>query len=346
MAVHVRRTASIALALIVCGILLPLGYAHWLRTRTFVALEMPVSLSPGTAHSPEFTVNLPGWYQIGTDVDSGFPFTYDCGFGGRPPLLKTRSTIYRNGRVLEQIDGSDRFLGHFYAEPRKHYRFDLEILTNAGCLNKGHPTIFVRTSSAYYEYLQDVLLILSGLLFLSGVGMLLFSIAVHAEDRATPPSCSSPLDGPRHYRYPSRRKLPLKARFVRLPSFALLYAVILGTVLTPGFLILLGANRQSTGFVVHLSKLVPPTGGAQVPLLVVALEKAGAGSPPHLYLNSRPMAWEALGSAIKTELKYRAEWAVYVEADPYVEWGDAVRVIGIVRGAGVKVVFVTTPHAG
>ena len=64
MGAPVKVVAGIAIILILLGILLPAGYQRWMNTRTFVALDMPVSLSPGHIKTPDFEINLEGWYEI------------------------------------------------------------------------------------------------------------------------------------------------------------------------------------------------------------------------------------------------------------------------------------------
>jgi hypothetical protein len=342
---RVRATAGIAWTLILIGIILPALYARWLTTRTFLAFEMPASLKPGEISSTEFTVNLEGWYQIGTDVDQSFPFRFDCGFGGRPPLLKTHVSIYRDGRALEQSDGADRFLGHFHAEPGERYRFDLEILTDASCLNSGHPRIFVWTDSRYYEYLQHFVWIVSAVLLLWGVGLLFFSITGRLFVRAEPQSELHISEGTGPY-FPRQRARPLKPRFTRMPSFGLLCTMTLGAVLLPSFLIYLcvwGYDRPSVGVRVHLVRpsLSRSAGTFRPSRVLLRVECTRFDTLPRLYLNSRPVRSGSLPDALKFELKSHAEWIVYVEGNSRCTWEDVANAIDIIRTSGAQVVLST-----
>ncbi len=350
MGAPVRVVAGIAIILILVGIALPASYQRWMNTRTFVALDMPVSLSPGHIRTIDFSVNLTGWYQIGVDGDNRFFYRPDCGFGAFDPLLKTRSIVYRDGRVLEHFDGADRFLGHFYAEKQKRYSLDIQVLTDAGCLNGGHPRIFVWAPSAAYELLYDQLLALSVVLVLGGLGALALSTTTLVEKQTTAQEQLAIVENARHDYYPSRRTLPLRPRSSRLPPFGLVYTVILAGVLIPTFLIYLYVWRydhRSAGIEVHLLNLGPQRAAdSWTGLLVVQVEDVGTGLPPRLYLNSKAIVWEALGPALKDELKSRSEWVVYVEADRNVNWGDAVNAMDIIRGVGAKVVLLTTEPTG
>lgn len=342
-----RVVVGATIALIVLGVGLPAGYRHWINTRTFVALDLPVSLSAGHIRTVEFGVNLTGWYQIGVDRDDQLFYTLDCRFGAFKPLLKTRSIIYRDGHEWEHFGGADRFLGHFYAEKQKRYSLDIQVLTDAECLNRGHPRVFVWTPSADYERLYDQLLTLSMVLVLGGLGILAFSASALTGKQPTPQVQLSIVENAGYAWSPSHRKLPLRSRLSQLPQFGLFYAGILAGVLIPTFLIYLyawGYDRRSLGIEVRLLKpgaLRSPSDSQPAPL-VLRIESTGLNSPPLLYLNSEPSAWDELNAELKTHLKTRAEWLVYVEADSTVAWGDAANAMDIIRGAGAKVVLLTT----
>ena len=140
----------------------------------------------------------------------------------------------------------------------------------------------------------------------------------------------------------------MAGRISRIPSLGLLYSVMVGVVLLPTFLIYIhiwGLDRRSTGIDVRLVRpgALRGTRDFITPQLVVRIESAGSGSAPHVYLNSRPVAWEGLAPLLRSELKSRAEWFVYIEADSDVAWGDAASAMDVIRGAGAQVVLLTTP---
>jgi biopolymer transport protein ExbD len=341
-----RVTATIAIILILLGIALPAGYGRWMGTRTFVALDQQVSLSPGHIRTADFDVNLAGWYQVGVDVDRGFPYRPGCGFGALDPLLKTRSIVYRGGRELGHFEGADRFLGHFYAEKRKQYSLDIQVLTDASCFNTAHPRIFVWCPSAGYEFLYDGPLALSVVLVLSGLGTLAFSTATLVGKRTKSSDQLAIVENATYEYYPSRRKLPLRTRFSQPPSFGLVYALVLAGVVIPSFDIFIyswGYDHRSVGIRVHLLKSSPlrtHDDSWRAPP-VIRIENAGLGSPPQLYLNSRPIADEQMGLLLTAELKSRSNRVVYVQASGEVEWGDAIGIMDIIRGTGAKVVLLT-----
>jgi biopolymer transport protein ExbD len=71
----------------------------------------------------------------------------------------------------------------------------------------------------------------------------------------------------------------------------------------------------------------------------------GADVPPHLYLNSAPVLWGELASALRNQLKLRPDWVVYIEADEHISWADVVNAMDIIRGTNAKVVLLTTKTA-
>jgi hypothetical protein len=341
--------ASIAIILITLGIAIPIGYQYWMCTRTFVALDMPVSLSSGYVKTPDFEINLEGWYEIWIntrDQTSG----HDCRYTPSDVSLAADYTVHRDGHELAHSGGEYQYLGHFFADRKGRYGLDIRFLSDITCLNSRQPSLTVWTSSNHYEYLSDWLRASSAFLFLGGLGILVFSIAGHVGTQGTAEGEAAISENAGCAYYPSRRKLPLRPRFSRPPAFGFVYSVVVASVLMPSCLIFIyawGFDYRSVGIQVQLSntELHRGTDDFFRPPLIVRLEKATPGSPPRLYLNARPIAWEALGLSLRSELKSRAEWIVYFETDRSVEWtddvdwGDVANAMDIARGLGARVAF-------
>jgi len=64
-----------AVALIILPVALLAGYGHWLATRNFTPLDIPVSLSHGHIRTTDFCVNITGEYFVDFIVDRSFPYT-------------------------------------------------------------------------------------------------------------------------------------------------------------------------------------------------------------------------------------------------------------------------------
>src|SRR5882762_6821645 len=118
-----------------------------------------------------------------------------------------------------------------------------------------------------------------------------------------------------HEGYLSRRYLPRRSRLAALPPFRLAYTIVLCSLLLPSFLIFVyswGWDRRSIGIPVSVLRLGPNVDYSTMPMLV---RIDGDSLPPHLYLNSTPVAWSQLADALRNHLKVRPDWFVYVEAD-------------------------------
>ncbi len=148
------RLAYLSVAITLAALVLPQAYWQWLETRTFVALDMPVSLSKGDIRTPDFPINLKGWYHVVVWVDGDFS---SCQAGLSHLALVSRSTVQSKGNVIESSEGRDRYLGQFYAAKQGHYAVAVETMSDPSCLNAGHPRIGVWTESNSYVNLYNQL---------------------------------------------------------------------------------------------------------------------------------------------------------------------------------------------
>jgi len=336
-------SAGIAVALIALGIAAPVGYRHWLGTRTFSPLDLPVSLSQGRIETTDFYINLREQYFVGIDID--YPFTYkaDCPLYGADSVLKTHVTLFREGHVLGQTDGAHYYyIAFFDATAKGHYRLDIDVLSDASCLNAGHPRLAVWTASTSYYALYRVALWLSFIPITGGFGLLIrapLMAALRLRRRSQTLGIS---EGPvaEHRRWPPR--FPRTKPFSLLPSFGLFYATVL-SFLVIALLFIQTFRPIPKGLWVSVLQRPPEAkGAAEIPPIVVRLEDAGPAFPPELYVNSRAVSWEGLEFAVRRQLTARPEWVVYIEADADVPWVDVVSVVDMVRGLQAKAVLLTS----
>ncbi len=333
MGLHLPRITYLSAAVILAGIVVPQAYWHWLQTRTFVALDQPVSLSRGEIRTADFPLNIRSWYHITLWVDSDFS---GCQSGFSHLALVSRSTVYNNGHAIESSEGMDRYLGHFYADKEGRYNVSIEITSDPSCLNPGHPRIGIWTQSssslAIYHELRDI----GQIVVIAGLGLLAFSLS-KIKPRPTI------AQGTEHACYLPRKRAP-RARFPLLPPFGLSYTLVLSSIVVPTFLMFIfawGWDRPSMG--IRISTLEEPLLSARsvsfnLPPLV-RLEQVGNDGPPKLYLNSKPVRWDELGEALTKELKLRPDWVVYVDADDMVSWSDVIGTMDIIRGRHAKIVL-------
>jgi hypothetical protein len=175
-----RRTwnvSAVAFVMIATGIGLPIAYKAWFNTRTFQALDSPVSLSKHHFRAPDFNVNIKGWYQIFANLNYEASYDSGCGFVGTNSVLKTHTVIHGPGKSTIESESADHFLGHFYADKKGIYSVDIEVQSDASCLNVGDPRISIWTAAdsymLYYHDLEQV----AAVLIAVGVGVLVFSLA-------------------------------------------------------------------------------------------------------------------------------------------------------------------------
>ena len=340
MGLRVPRLAYIAVSMILSGIILPRACLHWLETRTFVPLDMPVSLSRGDIKTPEFFINLKGWYQIVIWVDSDFS---GCWSGVSYQTLRSRSIVYGNGHVIPSSEAFDRYLGHFYAPEKGRYSVSLELISDPACLNAGHPRIGVWTDSSSYVQLYNEFRHTGLVVVFAGLGLLAFSTTrieyrVAASAEALPAShntgdaCST-----------SHARLPLRARFAVLPSFGLSYTAVLTCLLASVVVIYAAGRRPSLGIPASVTNELPssPSAASSNMPLLVRLEYAGSGAPPLLYLNLKPTRWNEWGNGLSSELIVRPDGFVDGEADELVSWSDVIGVMDIIRSRHARVVLLT-----
>ena len=180
MRLHVPRLVSFSAAVIVAALVIPQVYWLWLETRSFVALKMPVSLSNGSVRTPDFPVNLRGWYHVVVWVDSDFS---GCWTGVSQLAFVSHTMVYSSGKAIESSEGSDRYLGHFYAAGKGHYQVTSEITSDPTCFNAGHPRIGVWTDSGRYVSLYDEMRNTGVVIAIICVGLLAYSFSTADKKR-------------------------------------------------------------------------------------------------------------------------------------------------------------------
>lgn len=336
MGLHLPRITYLSVAVILAGIVVPQAYWHWLQTRTFVALDQPVSLTRGEIRTADFPLNIRSWYHITLWVDSDFS---GCQRGFSHLALVSRSTVYNNGHAIESSEGLDRYFGHFYADNKGRYNVSIEITSDPSCLNDGHPRIGIWTESGrsvdFYNELRNA----GQVIAIAGLGLLAFSLSKIKLRTQGFSDC----EDTRHACYlPGKRAS--RARFPLLPPFGLSYTLVLSSIVVPSFLIFIyawGWDRPSMGIRISTSEeplLSARSLSVNLPPLV-RLEQVGNDGPPKLYLNSNPVRWDELGEALTNQLKLRPDWVVYVDADDMVSWSDVIGAMDIIRGRHAKIVL-------
>jgi biopolymer transport protein ExbD len=309
---------------------------YWMSTRTFVAVNMPISLVPGHVKTGPFRINLSDSYTIWIDFDQNLPFDPNC---SSYSVLQTRWALRRDRIVAQESDEPiihDCFLGFLQAE-KGTYDLDVEVLSDASCLNPRHPRLRVWTEKSYYTDSTGPVQWLS--LLCAGAGMSLLVIFGHRQLRgrsARPASFALSESTGQHFHF--AQKFQLTKKFSGLPPFGLVAAIICFVGVFP--LYVLESPRPPLGLKVRVLK--PAVLSAKVkPLTEPVVVRLRVGLPRKLYLNSRLVSLSTLDVELKKELKLRPDWVVYFDADPDLPWEQAAEVIDIIRGAGAEVVLLT-----
>jgi len=349
-------TAWLGICLILVGVVSWMSIETWMTTRSFVAVDMPVSLVPGQIKTGAFRINLKARYsiRIGSDLVD-LPDSYEtwmrygeiqefnakCDTNALP---QTRWVLYHNGKAIARSLGRGPSLAYFDAE-KGIYALEVEVLSDASCLTSQHPKLRVSTSRSDYTDYANPLLSLSALFFGVGISMLVLShISQFADSAAWTVSLGH--SGTIGVYFQWAQKFQLKKVFYGLPAFGLVTVFTLFTVWVP-VVLLSNWTVPPQGLKVHLvtPKALSMTAEPSLPPVLVQLKYDGSRGGPKLYLNSRPVSLGSLENELKKELKLRPDWVVYFEGDPDLAWGEAVQIIDIIRGVPAEVVLLTPESA-
>lgn len=147
-------TARVGLALIAIAIAGFGGWNWWMATRTWVPLDLPISLSRGHIRTPEFKINVESTYYIHVPVEPEFDFEGGpCIPGVRcPSALETSWSISQGGRVIARGKNNPRgrALGCFNAG-KGRYVLELDVWQDGTRLNAGAPHLAIFEIGGAYE---------------------------------------------------------------------------------------------------------------------------------------------------------------------------------------------------
>jgi hypothetical protein len=154
----------IGLFLAAAGVCWLIGNRLWYSTRTWTALDVPVSLAIGHVTTPEFQVNLEDQFEVELDVDRPVPSDVMddvLGIGESPSAANANLRGFKlawalrcNEEVVKQgvSDGrgegywgktTGRVLSYFPARGGKVYRLDIDVLDDGSRLSPYHPHLKV-----------------------------------------------------------------------------------------------------------------------------------------------------------------------------------------------------------
>jgi biopolymer transport protein ExbD len=317
-----------------------LGTTHWLNTRTFVPVNIPVSLEAGQLHSGPFNINLRADFWVSLDLDdSADDWTPGkCSVDNLPPLKWTLYRLHKQSAELWAVPDPSwirrQSLDGFHAVPGT-YRLDLDIPRSTVCLNARHPHLRISTSSGNQQEICGLVQYVC--LFLGGTGVMLLLRALYF--RLLPGVSTSTLpkifpEQTAHNVLPLQRHRPLPLLH-DLPNFGLICGLLffvvffVFTTVTPrtpaGLFISLGRSQWATA---------PESPWPTSLSVYITAQK-------DFLVNGRPVPRDKLRSELQEKLARSMVWTVYLEADSNTSFGDTVYLIDTIQGLGAKAVWIT-----
>jgi biopolymer transport protein ExbD len=341
---NAKLRAWIGAFMLALGIASFAGIYYWFSTRTFFPVDMPISLAPGHISTGSFLINLKGDYDVEIETGDGRLVPPEC---HSYDFVKANWTLLSNGRVVERWNEGTpyTYLGAFASEKRT-YDLELNVLSDSGCLNPGHPRLRVYIVDYVKKSYADLAALVMWIsAFVAAIGVCLFLLnigvfrATESPDSLRLTDSGSPLE---HFQW--AQKLPLKKTFTGLPSFGLFGAICAVAFLIPIWIV---TTWHTTSVGLRVLLLKP---GAAVAAndrwaepTVVRILDVGAGKEPRLYVGSKLVAWKDLRTRLNQEIfRHPPGQPVYVEADPELPWADIEYVVDEARGLKAEVVMVTT----
>ena len=338
-----KGSFATAAALIICPIVALLGYKRWLDTRTFQPLDMPISLSPGHVKTPNFYINLTSEYRAMVDVDYSATYATGCQEDAWRSL-KTKTTAFENGANIGEADGpvyGD--VAVITVDKKGLYSLDLNVLSDASCLNSAHPTLTVSIASDFpYDdlYRTGVWIVLIPVV--AGIGLLGYLLLARTKRTI---NTRSEVEGeePRTTSVVEPRPLEETQRFAALPHFGLYCTTVLGLVVF--VMMVLNTPYPSKGLYVSLN-VDPNARYDPTPPIIVTIRQDPATLYPNLFVNSKPVRWSGLQDALKNELKVRPNWVIYIDGDPNLPFAHVAEVVNAAKELHAKAVLLTPESSG
>jgi biopolymer transport protein ExbD len=337
--VRSRLGGWLGIALVAAGVLLCASSRYWLATRTFVPLDIPVSLARGHIRTGEFKINLDATYFVG--IQLGANGTGSCGAAYGHDMVQTLWTVTLDGKTVPpggKLPKAGCDVGMLSGGPGR-YELDIEVVSDTATLDTLNPRLHIETY--WWDYAEandtaDDFLALGIFLVVVGTSLLLLSSI--GSNRRWPQEVALHISPPRanRLRIPRRDSRLLDPRSTA-PLLGYVYAVTYMVVFLVNAPFYLATWFYDSGLPVRLVRpgVILVASGRETGLLVY-VDQSG-----NFYLNSKPITAQDLPPALEAELDRRADHTVYVEGDPTIEYGAVVQAMSLVRAAGGDVVMMT-----
>jgi len=336
-----KTLATIGLTVMVTAVFVSWGTNHWVQTRTFDPVDMPVGLEPGQIRSGEFEINLRESYGIFIHLDDSLNDSYEDGRCSYRNLGEYRWKVFRITRGpgaepqlwAHSNDTDDAFWGNQFEGVPGRYEVEWAVPPGAACLNARHPRLRVSKSSD--EYLKFAALAQYPCLFLGGIGVMLAlrvlwswlaALAPKPQLRMFPELVLRNVIAQPQY----RSTPPMKD----LSNFGIVWGSILYVLM---FIFATYRPLPSHGLFVEINRH-PSADALPSPWLETTSVYIG---PLQFYVNGKPIKRSELRGKLAEVLRQQMVWSVYLEAHPDCNFGDAVYAMDTIQELGAKVVWIT-----
>ena len=327
---RVSTTGRIGIALVLVGPVL-LGCAiRWMSPHPNVALEMPVSLSPGHVITGNFILNPGDLYYVDIEIDKRLPIHADC----EPrSVLRTRWVLSSDGRAEKGSspwEDTGLTIADLYSG-KMPYSFDVEILPGASCLNASNPRLKVQT----HPYPSDSYVALTWLAIMPfGFGLALLmhphisrQFSKIGETRMFPDMVLRNV-------LPITKHAPL-VPIHGMPHWGLFWGAILWILM---FIFMMIGPLPPHGLFVSLRshEVVVWDKSPWQETLGVYVRPHG-----HFFVNGEEVERGSLRTKLLEHLSRRVEWTVYFEADFDTLYMEDIYAIETIQGCGAKLIWIT-----
>lgn len=342
------------MGIFLCGAALSAGSGHWLRTHRALLVEKPIDLAKGRVSTGVFTVTIPGDYVARVKFDD--IYRSNC---ARYQVLRENWTLYTNGNVTERfnpaLDNTYELFSYSFKSDDGPHNLDLELLSDARCLNPDNPRLVVEGDWDIYESVANFRNLFGlGILLIACTAVFAIQACSVSMSRNPAPSLtpflpphlsarsflSSRLTGEaRSWRYATfhRREFPALDILTALPTIGSVVGITWLVILVPIFILVRG-RPPSTGLPVSLVRLYAWRVESDVSFDPVVVMVDGKNQ---LLLNSKQISAAELPNALTRLLGPRPHWYVYVEGDKGAEVAALMTAIDVIRGVGAEAVLVT-----
>jgi biopolymer transport protein ExbD len=348
----------IGIVIALSGVALGVWSGHWLNTRHWLLVNKPISLAKGHISTGPFNLTIPGEYVASVEYDE---FSWSQSPCPEYQVLREKWIFNTDGKptgAAETSDGNSYspFSYDFESDKATH-SVDLDVLSDASCLDARNPRLVVRGGSDVYDTVADFsnLFGLSVLLVLVGSVLLIQSVSradsgerphesltpflprrlSHSAITASLSKASRPA---RTYATFRHRAFPRRDILSIIPMTGYIYAVGWFVIFFPWFLLMSTWRWTSVGLPVSVVRLDASTVRNDDSFEPLVLTVTSSGQ---FLLNGKTMSPEELSTILTAALGTRPHWYVYVDADQSVAFSEVARAVGIIRGLGAQAVLVT-----